>query len=202
MWKVILAGGSFAGHVRVVPDPVELRERCYCEHKSAHGSHTGAVRFCSRKGRHHRPYRSFALGAKLQYRLTKCPSNRHKPSRPPRCALKEKWRSRFDDLGNKLRNAHFFQKTKSNQYTAMLFQDVPNAKAPMWPNVLSLKQTNLRLGQVLTGKSQGRNNAERHGPRGRIQDGRIGHFRGFLQPRGFRLCSLRHVPSPGRLTSQ
>jgi hypothetical protein len=33
MWKVILAGGSFAGHARVVPDPDALRERCYCKHE-------------------------------------------------------------------------------------------------------------------------------------------------------------------------
>mgnify|MGYP000122478736 CR=1 FL=1 len=164
MWKVILAGGSFAGHVRVVPDPDELRERCYCEHKSAHGSHTGAVRFASRKGRDHRPDRRLTLGSKLQNRLTRRRPHRHQPRRPPRRPFIKQRCPRPDDLGNKLGNSRLFQKPKPFQRTPMLRRYMPCPKPTMRPDVLSHEQANFRLRQRFTRKIQGWDNAERQGP--------------------------------------
>jgi hypothetical protein len=187
MWKVILAGGSFAGHVRVVPDPDELRERCYCEHKSAHGSHAGAVRFCSRERRDDGPDRPFALGAELQNCLPGRRANGHQSSGSPRSTFVEERRSRSDNPRDKVRDACFFQQAHPDHRTTMLLPDVPCPKAAMRANVPSLEQTNLGIGQVLPGENQGRYDSKRQGPSGRIQDRRVGHLSGSDQLRGFRL---------------
>lgn len=171
----------------MVPDPHELRERCYCEHKSAHGSHSGAVRFLSGKGRDHRPDRRIPLRAKLKNCLTGNAPHCHQSGRFPRRTFIEERRSCLDDLGDKVRDKRLIQHTDLDHRTAMFLPDVARSKTTMRANMPSLKQANFCFGQVCACQKQLRDHAERRGPASWIQDWREGHSSGTDQPRGLRL---------------
>lgn len=91
--------------------PFTLRKRCYCKHKLAHGSHTGAVRFCSRKCCDDCPDVPLTLLTQFHDHGSSTTSHRQKPFVSKATSLVKEGGARFQHSKNIKRNLHLICKS-------------------------------------------------------------------------------------------